>query len=268
MNEAELAASHILNCDRLALYLDKDKYLNQAQAAAFARIFKRRMRGEPLQYILGSTEFMGFKFKVDPRALIPRPETEILVDQAVNKLKLNHKIKQPKVLDLGCGSGCIAVAIAKLLPQSSVWALDISQAALALAQENAALQKVSIKFLLSDIFEAFENQGVKFDLIVSNPPYIGQGEFKNLCQEISFEPRIALAAGQDGLDFYRKIISRASLYLNPSGYLALEVGSAQAENVARICAKHNFNGTQIIKDYNDIARVVITQLKDVDQWIN
>ncbi len=268
MNEAELVVSHILNCDRLSLYLDKDKYLDQDQSGQLLRIFKRRMRGEPLQYILGLTEFMGFKFKVDPRALIPRPETEILVDQAVNKLRLNHKIKQPRVLDLGCGSGCIAVTIAKLLPQSSVWALDISEAALALAQENAALQKVNIKFLCSDIFEALENQAVKFDLIVSNPPYIGQGEFKNLCKEISFEPRIALAAGQDGLDFYRKIIGRASLYLNPGGSLALEVGSGQAENVARICAQHNFNGTQIIKDYNDIARVVITQLKDFDKWIN
>jgi release factor glutamine methyltransferase len=264
VNEAELVASHILNCDRLSLYLNKDKYLDQKQSAELLRIFKRRTTGEPLQYILGEVEFMGLKFKVDSRALIPRPETEILVESAINKLKFTRKTDQPKILDLGTGSGCIAVAIAKLLPQGRIWALDISDAALALARENAALHKVNIRFLRSDIFSGLEKEPVKFDLIVSNPPYIGRGEFKNLAKEISFEPAVALEAGDDGLDFYRRIISRACLYLEPGGYLALEVGSAQAEKVEEICARHNFNATQVIEDYNNIKRVVITQLKDFD----
>jgi release factor glutamine methyltransferase len=264
MNEAELVASHILNCDRLSLYLNKNKYLDQKQSAELLRIFKRRTTGEPLQYILGEIEFMGLKFKVDSRALIPRPETEILVESAVNKLKFESKTKQPKILDLGTGSGCIAVAIAKLLPQGKIWALDISGAALELARENADLHKVNIRFLRSDIFSVIENDPVKFDLIVSNPPYIGRGEFKNLAKEIYFEPLVALEAGEDGLDFYRRIISQAALYLNPFGYLAMEVGSAQAEKVEELCAKYNFNATQIIKDYSNIKRVVITQLKDLD----
>jgi release factor glutamine methyltransferase len=156
MNEAELVYSHILGCDRLSLYLNKEAHLDREKSVQASRILSRRITGEPLQYILGSCEFMGYKFKIDKRALIPRPETEILVQIAIDELKAMN-IASPQVLDLGTGSGCIAVAIAKLFPQSIVWAADISAPALQLAKENACLNNVDIKFLQGDLFSALGN---------------------------------------------------------------------------------------------------------------
>jgi len=259
MNEAELVYSHVLNCDRLSLYLNQEAHLDKNKSAWISRILSRRIAGEPLQYILGVTEFMGLKFKADQRALIPRPETEILVSSALERLNLSSKAIRPKILDLGTGSGCIAVSIAKLLPQGSIWATDICRPALQLAEENADAHKVKVRFLRSDIFSAFKKDPVKFDLIISNPPYIAKGELGGLAKEISFEPVVALEAGTDGLDFYRRIINQAALYLNADGFLALEVGAGQADSVCGICAEHNFNMPEIIKDYNDIKRVVIAK---------
>ena len=259
MTETELVHSHVLNCDRLSLYLNKQAPLARNKSARVLRIFKRRIVGEPLQYILGSTEFMGLEFKVDKRALIPRPETEILISAALDKLKLKGKTAGLKILDLGTGSGCIAVSIAKLLPQAFIWATDISLGALKLAKENARLHKVKIEFLCSDIFSALENNPVKFDLIITNPPYISSQEFCGLAKELFFEPVLALAAGSDGLDYYRRIISQAAFYLNGDGLLALEVGASQAQRVCAICAEQNFNLLDIIKDYNNIKRVVIAK---------
>ena len=256
MTEAELVFSHILNCDRLSLYLNKDTDLNQDQCALVSQIFKRRISGEPLQYILGEAEFMGLKFKVDKRALIPRPETEILVEAALEELG-QMSIANPKVLDLGTGSGCIAVAMAKLFPQASIWATDISQEALQLAKENAALNNVEIKFLRCDLFSGLEKE--KFDLMISNPPYIATQEFCRLARELSFEPKLALEAGTDGLDFYRRIIKQAGVYLNPAGLIAFEVGINQADAVKDILLKEKFDVIKIIKDYNNIKRVVIAK---------
>ncbi|MFH0918623.1 MAG: peptide chain release factor N(5)-glutamine methyltransferase [Candidatus Omnitrophota bacterium] len=259
MTEAELVHSHVLNCDRLSLYLNKDTGLARNKSAQIYRILKRRIAGEPLQYILGTTEFMGLEFKVDQRALIPRPETEILISAALEKLKLRGKTVPQKILDLGTGSGCIAVAIAKLLPPAVIWATDISALALQLAKENANLHKVKIKFLRSDIFKALENERIKFDLIISNPPYISWPQFCGLAREISFEPALALEAGVDGLDFYRRIIRQAAGYLNADGLLAFEIGPGQAQRICAMLAEHNFNAPDIIKDYNNIKRVVITK---------
>ncbi len=259
MTEAELVLTHVLNCDRLSLYLNKDVCLDRNKAAQVSKILKRRIIGEPLQYILGSTEFMGWEFKVDQRALIPRLETEILISAALEKLKLGGKTVQPEILDLGTGSGCVAICIAKLLPQALVWASDVSLPALQLAKENAELHKVKVKFLHSDIFSALEKDQEKFDLIISNPPYIAKEEFYGLAKEISFEPVLALEAGFDGLDFYRRIISQAAFYLNIDGLLAFEVGANQADRICMICDEQNFNVLDIIKDYNNIKRVVIAK---------
>ena len=259
MNEAELVLTHVLNCDRLSLYLNKDASLDTHKSAQVLQILKRRITGEPLQYILGTTEFMGYEFKVDPRVLIPRPETEILVSCAQDKLKSTGKAAGSKILDLGTGSGCIAICLAKLFPQAEIWATDLSESALQLAQENARLHQVKIKFLAGDIFNALNNNSEKFDLIISNPPYICQVELSGLAKEISFEPVLALAGGLDGLDFYRRIISQAAGYLNIDGLLAMEVGANQAASVRQICGEHNFNVLAVIKDYNHIQRVVIAQ---------
>jgi release factor glutamine methyltransferase len=259
VNEAELVHSHVLNCGRLSLYLNKEASLDRNKSAQVYRIFRRRITGEPLQYILGTCEFMGLEFKVDQRALIPRSETEILVSCVLEKLKSKDKGAPQKILDLGTGSGCIAVSLAKLFPQAMIWASDVSLAALQLAKENADCHKVKVRFLHSDIFSALKKDQDKFDLIISNPPYISTAEFTGLAKELSFEPALALEAGKDGLDFYRRIISQAVFYLNRDGLLALEVGANQAERVKALCKQYNFDAPEIIKDYNNIRRVVITK---------
>jgi len=255
MNEAELVLSQVLNCGRLSLYLHKDLALAKDKSVIISNILKRRISGEPLQYILGRCEFMGLEFKVDPRAFIPRPETEILVESAVNELKATGNLC-PKVFDLGTGCGCIAVSIAKLFPQAIVWAGDISKDALRLAKENARLNKVEVKFLHSDLLNVLQNKK-RIDLIISNPPYISTGELSGLAKEISFEPRQAIAAGSDGLGFYRSIISQSSGYLHNQGLLAFEVGAKQAGAVGAMLEKENFSNIKVIKDYNNINRVVI-----------
>ncbi len=256
MNEAELVLSEVLNCDRLSLYLNKASSLTKDESVLISAILKRRILGEPLQYILGKCEFMGLEFKTDKRALIPRPETEILVDAAIKELKAADKVS-PRILDLGTGSGCIAVAIAKLFPSATVWAGDISEQALQLAAENASLHQVAIKFLSTDIFSALKNEKEKFDVIVSNPPYVAEAQLASLAKEISFEPRCALSAGVEGLDFYALIINQAQDYLNNSGILAFEVGINQSAQVCAMLLKENFSDIRVIKDYNNIDRVVM-----------
>jgi release factor glutamine methyltransferase len=258
VNEAELVYSHVLNCDRLSLYLNKEAHLNRKKSAQVSRILRRRIMGEPLQYILGSTEFMGLEFKVDKRALIPRPETEVLVESALEELK-GMGMVSPKILDLGTGSGCIAVSVAKLFPRAIIWASDISSQALELAKKNASLHNVEIKFLRADLFSTGKIKKEKFDLIISNPPYVSTNQLSNLAQELLFEPNLALEAGVDGLDFYRRIICQAADYLNNQGLLAFEVGDSQAGSVKAMLAKINFSDIRIIKDYNNIKRVVMAK---------
>ena len=258
MNEAELVLTHLLNCDRLSLYLDKDSNLSLDKAQAVSSILKRRIKGEPVQYILGYTEFMGWKFKVDKRVLIPRPETEILVQSAIEELK---NLKNPHVLDIGTGSGCIAVALAKNIPSSQITALDISLKALEVAEDNRDLNQIKreqIKFIHSDLFLNLGNQ--KFDLIISNPPYVSIQELRGLTNEISFEPSLALKAGLDGLDFYRRIVVQAANYLAAGGFLIFEVGRNQACKVRDLLkAEEKFDRIRIIKDYNNIQRVIIAK---------
>jgi len=258
MNEAELVLTHLLNCNRLSLYLNKDTSLGKDESALFSSILKRRILGEPVQYILGETEFMGLEFKVDNRALIPRSETEILVETAIGQLRCMG-IVSPQILDLGTGSGCIAVAIAKSFPRADVRASDISTAALQLARENACLNNVEIKFMQSDIFDALKLEDNKFDLIISNPPYVSTEEFSSLTKEVFFEPELALKAGIDGLDFYRRIIAQAAAYLKDNGLLIFEVGINQAVLVKKMLEKEGFDQLTLIKDYNNIERVVMAK---------
>jgi len=255
VNEAELVLTHVLNCDRLSLYLNKDSKLDKDKSALFSSILKRRIKGQPVQYILGSSEFMGLKFKVDKRVLIPRPETEILVEAAIEGLK---NIEKPDVLDIGTGSGCIAVSLAKNIPNCKIMATDISPEALELAGQNADLYRVKIEFLRSDLFAGLRLK--EFDLIISNPPYVPTRELKSLAREISFEPVLALDGGSDGLDFYRRIISQASGYLKKGGLLVFEVGINQAGQVKDMLETgEKFDDLRIIKDYNNIQRVVIAR---------
>lgn len=249
--EAEWLLSFALGLDRVGLYVNFDKPLTEAELALFRGIVTRRARREPLQYILGTQEFMGLEFETTTAALIPRHDTETLVEEAVKRGDGARK-----VLDIGVGSGCIAVALALKLPGAEVYGVEQSAAALELARRNAVKHGVAVTMAEGSLFEPFS--GMRFSLIVSNPPYIPTAELAALQPEVrDFEPRDALDGGPDGLDFYRSIIPVAPGCMESGGWLLLEVGIGQAEQVLGL-----FSGTGrfaelfTAKDPAGIERVV------------
>jgi len=263
MNEAELLFTDLLKCNRIDLYSDRPPAPNKSQLRLISSALKRRAKGEPLQYILGKQEFMGFEFKVNPGVVIPRPETEILVEGILDlSSQIRRQDSSQKILDIGTGSGCIAISLARLLPGSSITAIDISAQALLVARSNARENGVyqRVEFIRSDLFtdQAIKNR--RYDIVVSNPPYIESGEIDNLAPEIGFEPRIGLDGGKDGLDFYRRIIAGSLNHLQTGGFLALEIGLNQRRSVESILKKKkDFSVYKIIRDYNDIERIIIAQ---------
>ena len=261
MTESELLFTQALNCNRANLYFDKGKYLTLSQASFISSVLKRRISGEPIQYILGKTEFMGLEFKVNRNVLIPRPETEILVETALRYAgSLSHAAK--RILELGTGAGCIAVSLAKFLPAFTIVATDISLGALKVAEDNARLNEVTDKiiFLASDLFGSLAMRSKKYTICVCNPPYIPSDEIGKLQPEIQYEPRSALDGGRGGLDFYRKIIKGSLDYLEDGGILILEIGFNQKQGIEDIfCRFNHFKIIEIIKDYNKIDRVIIAR---------
>lgn len=218
----------------------------------FEAYIARIIEGEPIQYILGTQEFMGIEFLVNKNVLIPQPDTEILVEETI---KLAKTMNKPKILDLCTGSGAIAVAIKKYMPEAKVWASDISKDALEVAKLNDKEHKIS--FIESNLFENIKE---KFDIIVSNPPYIKTEEIKTLSKEVQNEPKLALDGGQDGLDFYKKIVKEAIKHLNEDGYLCLEIGEDQREQVTKIIEQTNkYSKPQTIKDLGNNDRVIIVK---------
>ncbi len=267
MNETELLFTDILNCNRLSLYLNKDIFLDKAKSSLVSGVLKRRIRGEPIQYILGKTEFMGLEFKVTPDVFIPRPETEILVE-AVIDIVHSPQSTVHSILDIGTGSGCIAVSLAKYLPDAEITAIDISENAIEIAKQNALSNNVEINFLQSDLFSNCRLSTIDYGLIVSNPPYIASGEIKTLQPEIKYEPRTALDGGKDGLDFYGRIIDKAPAYLKKGGFLIMEMGFNQKDAIRNIFQKSGyFQIIELIKDYNKIDRVIIAKKRE-REWIN
>lgn len=223
--EAEWMLCEALSLDRVGLYLNFDKPLAEAELAAYRGMVARRGRREPLQYILGSQEFMGLDFQVTPAVLIPRHDTEVLVAEGVERGSAART-----VLDIGSGSGCVAVALAKALPEAEICSVDISGEALAVARDNALKNGVTVQFFQGSLFDPFT--GRRFDMILSNPPYIPAAQLATLQQEVrGFEPLGALDGGADGLDFYRTIVARAPDHLTPGGWLLFEVGAGQAPEV-------------------------------------
>jgi release factor glutamine methyltransferase len=248
--EAEWLLAAATGLDRVGLYVNFEKPLSEAELAACRALVARRAKREPLQYILGSQEFCGLDFAVTPAVLIPRHDTEVLVAEAVSRAGTARS-----VLDIGVGSGCIAVALARQLPAARVWGVEQSAAALALAQENAARLGVEVTLFEGSLFEPFP--GERFDLIVSNPPYIPSTDLDDLQPEVrDFEPRAALDGGPDGLAFYRRIVPAAPEYLNPGGWLMVEVGIDQAEAVTAMFAGAGFGELFTAKDPSLIDRVV------------
>ena len=225
----------------------------------FLKKFGRLVNGEPIQYITNMQEFMKLKFYVDNRVLIPQPDTEILVENVISIVENIQKDcqKEIKILDLCTGSGIIGVCLKKNLQNVKVHASDISECALDVAKKNSIQNNVDISFIKSDLFD---NINEKFDVIVSNPPYIESSTLEGLPMEVKNEPKIALDGGKDGLDFYRKIIKEAPNFLNKSGYLSLEIGYNQKDAVEKLLKTYKYKDIQIKKDLSNIDRVIISEI--------
>ncbi len=257
---AELILAHILKLKRLELYLSFDRPLKEDEIVLYRQFLKRRSEFEPLQYILGTVNFFGLDLKISPSVLIPRPETELLTEEIINEFKSQDFIK---ILDIGTGSGNIAITLAKFIPNSIIIATDISGEAIDIAIENAISNDVSdkIKFIVNDIFSSEKLPENNFDIIVSNPPYITSEDFKNLNKELKdYEPKVALTDSSNGLSFYDIISSKCDIYLKKGGKLFFELGQGHSENVHDIMKKNHFINISVKKDYQNIDRIIRGEL--------
>lgn len=250
----------VLGIDRGDYYADLGREISAGQLEKYMTYLDRRANREPLQYIMGSCAFMGYEFKVDPRVLIPRQDTEILVETA---LSVASRYQCPAILDLCCGSGCIGISLKKELPAASVTLADISEGALAVAGENAQKLQAEVTFIQSDLFQCVENQySVKnsetgYDMIVSNPPYIRSAVIRELMTEVKdHEPMLALDGCEDGLFFYRKIVREAKDFLRPGGALLFEIGHDQGEALSALLKEADYEEIKVVKDLAGLDRVV------------
>ena len=249
--DAELLLAHILKLDRVGLYLNFERPLNADELNAIRPLVKRRGQREPLQYLIGHTEFWSLEFDVTPAVLIPRGDTEILVEEALNRVE-----ETGALLDVGTGSGAIAISLASELPGWRITGLDISSEALEVAARNADKNAVAgqVQFLHGDLAELPQQQ---YDLIVSNPPYIAQAEWDALMPEVRcFEPQQALLAADNGLECYRKLAEQASSRLIPGGWLLVEIGYQQAETVSQLFKSAGLQDVFVRDDYAGQPRVV------------
>lgn len=259
--DAECLLAFLLGSDRLHLYAAIEERLPCAVREAYRRLISRRQAREPLAYLTGTKEFWSLSLKVTPAVLIPRPETEILVETALSRLK---QLATPVIGDVGTGSGAIAVAMAKMLPCARVYATEISRDAIAVARENANAHGVEgqIVFLQGDLLEPLLAQGLigQCDLIVSNPPYIATNELALLPPEVHYEPVEALNGGPDGLDCHRRIIGETSVLLRPGGWLGLEIAPDKASSLMRLLRDQGrFTDVAIIRDLSGLQRVIMAR---------
>ncbi|MDR2251696.1 MAG: peptide chain release factor N(5)-glutamine methyltransferase [Endomicrobium sp.] len=253
-SDAEVLLSFVLQIKRSQLPLLRSQKPTDKQILQYENYVLKRSNRKPAAYIIGVADFMGFEFKVDKNVLIPRPETEILVEVA---LKIAKEKNKKSILDLCTGSGCIAISLAKLGIFEVIVAVasDISVNALSIAKENALINNAfNIKFIESDIFEKIPD--CKFDMIVSNPPYVTEYEYANLEPELKFEPKNALTAQDDGLFFYKEIAANTTKYLNSNGYIILELNSNKAEDIRQIFLDNKYTDIEIINDYSGLPRIL------------
>lgn len=256
---AEVLLAHVLAEDRLFLYLNYDRPMETNELAAYRACIKRRLGGEPNQYITGNQEFWSLPLRVSPDVLIPRPETEVLVEAVLEFLdKADPNVD---ILDLGTGSGAIAIALARELPAARIVATDLSMATLRLAQENAKSHQVDqrILFVRGDMFAAIPGASQRFKVVVTNPPYVSHAEILELPREIrDFEPHHALDGGPDGLAAIRHIIAEAPTVLCQAGALFMEMGADQTKSVsALVIDSQRYEDYRIIKDYSKLDRVLV-----------
>lgn len=259
--EAELLVGHCLGLSREKLYIHLNDLVEEKDKERILMILERRKKGEPIQYIIGHREFWSLDIKVTPKVFIPRPETEILVEQAILILKKESSKQDLSVLELGTGSGAISISLAKELENISLIATDISFEAILLAKENAIKSGIDkkIKFICGDLFTPFRFiNGGYFDMIISNPPYIKSSEIMRLQREIkNYEPIMAIDGGEDGLKFHRRIIGSSTLYLKKEGWLLMEIGHGQGDSIlGLIKEKECFKKVEIVKDLSGLERLV------------
>ena len=251
---AELLLARALSCDRVRLYLDFDKPLAEPELARYRELVRRRAEGEPTAYLLGTKEFFGRPFRVDARVLVPRPETELLVEVALAALPAGGR-----ALDLCTGSGCIAVSLALGRPGATVVATDVSEDALALARENADALGAVVDFATGDLWAAVHG-GPPFDVIASNPPYIPAKELAGLPREVRREPCIALDGGEDGLAVLRRIVAGAPARLAPGGTLCLEMHESHVETLPALCRAAGFARAEARRDLAGLPRLTVATL--------
>lgn len=256
---AEILLSEILKCKRLELYLSFDKPLSEFELDAYRQSIKKRSLHIPLQYIVGNVDFFDIKLKVNENVLIPRPETELLVETIINDFKEKENLR---ILDIGCGSGNISISLAKNLLNSSVLSIDISEKAIETAIGNSELNKITnITFMVFDVIKSDVSNLGKFDIIVSNPPYISKIDFDLLEPELKeYEPTIALTDLSDGLTFYKEIISKAENLLNKHGWLYFEMGKGQCSLIQDYFISAGFTKINISRDYAGIERIISGEL--------
>jgi len=257
--DAELLLLHVLHIDRATLLAHPDRMLTAEQLAAYQAVIQRRLGSEPIQYITGEQEFFGLRLKVTPATLIPRPETEHLVEAVLERVPHDRPVD---ILDVGTGTGAIALALAAHLPLARLTAVDLSAAALAVARENASSHELDhrIRFYWSDLLETLapEKQKAAFDAIVSNPPYIPERDRAELHPQVrDHEPGQALFAGPTGLDIYRRLIPQAYAALKPGGLLALEIGHGQSEALSGLLT--TWQDLTLVADLQQIPRVVLAR---------
>lgn len=251
--DAEALLFRLLGKDKAWLMAHWEEEFSGEQTTRYMELVERRYRGEPIQYIVGATEFYGLPFRVTPDVLIPRPETEHLLERA---LALAERCQAPRIVDVGTGSGAIAIALANHLPNAAITAVDLSAAALTIARRNAELNGVvdRIRFLEGDLLGPVAGQ--QFEIVVSNPPYVPMADYDSLAVEVrEHEPALALFAGGDGLDIYRRLIPAAFAALVPGGFVVLEIGYGQSPAIGELLTASGFSEIDFVPDLQDIPRV-------------
>lgn len=263
--ESILVLSHLLNVDKSYIYAYYDQTVEESIVDEFMELIKKRSTGYPIQYILKEKEFMGINFYVEEGVLIPRADTELLVEYVIEYIEDKFSNKNINLLDMGSGSGAISLSIGKYCPQVQVYGVDIGDIPIRISNINKEkLDLSNVNFYQGDLFNPLLEMNLqeKFDIIVSNPPYICKPELEDLEPEVKdFEPYIALHGGKDGLEFYRRISKESKKYLTPKGLLVYEVGYKQSEDVKNIMIKEGFNSIQILKDIQGIDRVIYGQIE-------
>jgi release factor glutamine methyltransferase len=263
--DAELLLASVLEMERIGLYVAYDRPLTPEERAALRILVQRRGAGEPTQYILGEQEFWSIPFRVEPGVLIPRPETELVVEEALAAARRLEEVHgaEIRIVDVGTGTGCIAVALARELPAAQIIATDVEAVPIRLARENALTAGVAdrVRVVVADGLSGVDLGLGPFHVVVSNPPYIPDGDFDGLMPSVrDHEPRVALTAGPEGLDVLQRLVASCAApeILVPGGALVLEISDdAQAQKVHRLCDAHGFDAVRIRQDYSGLSRVVV-----------